>query len=119
MRWRDTVSALLMLSLTVSVLLSALSFGLLPVHPGFASKDEFRMIQASRLERDLIDIRKNQCNAILSGNNEAINYLSLKMREWRAEYLEVTGNNTTLPTCREVGVDITLAEVVESDFARQ
>lgn len=110
-RWRFLSAAFTSVALVTSIVMVVIAFGLTPWHEGFATKMELKQIHMSRLERDLIDLRRNQCFAVMQDNNDAIVFLSRKLKEWEAEYFILLGLRSHIPTCREVGVKITLSDI--------
>lgn len=113
MAWRWMMFIGLVATMAVLAIHIALAKGLVPDHPGFVESVEFEafvdrymIAQESDLDAALLDLRERQCIGIRDGNREMVLMTEGRIRERMREYRQLTDRELIMPTCREVGVNV-------------
>lgn len=76
------------------------------VGPGFANRDEIESIKETLLEREIMELRRKQCEAIQSENRAALNFATDSIQRRQRESMRLSNRELSLPSCLEVGVRV-------------
>lgn len=90
----------------------AAAYGWLPGMSGFVLASDYqglannvRKVEASLLEKDIIEAQERFCKARVVGNTDAQRYAEERRRRLLREWVEMTGREFTPPTCAELGIN--------------
>jgi len=109
-RWRVFIAILSGVNFVLVIVAFAISFGLTPFFPGFASRDVVIELMQNKWTRDVIELRRHQCFALAQNNEAGARFMSQQMSEMLTKHYRTFGYEKRMPTCEEVGVRFGLSD---------
>jgi hypothetical protein len=109
-RWRQVVSLAILLIGGAVAIGDSLAWGFVPfLYPGFASAQQVKgvwtslvEVRASQVERSILEARERQCNAILDGNMDVLQFATQRLNGSLDDYERVSKRIYRVPECSEL-----------------